>query len=167
MEPCPPDTGCAQDWNLCRRKDNIKGQNRQPTRGRAKATRGMVNSKICIICDSRASKLATGRAVDTRGRVSTRLYTAVNEERGEKWPRGRARWARAVVNVYLQPINRGACFHSNPPLANHSLSLTTIPPPLQHQHPPPSSIFHHLECVVVSGSKIDHKSRCQTKAMFG
>ncbi|KAJ0878098.1 hypothetical protein HanRHA438_Chr10g0435851 [Helianthus annuus] len=83
----------------------------------------------------------------------------------ERWPRGRGRRARAVVNVCLHPINRGAWFHSNPSLGKPFLSHL---PPLHyhyntiihHHHPPPSSIFHHLECVVVSGSKIDRKSLC-------
>ncbi|KAF5772483.1 hypothetical protein HanRHA438_Chr13g0588201 [Helianthus annuus] len=69
---CPPDTGRVRRWMLCRRKDNCKRQNWQSTRGRAKPTRGVVNSKIFIISDSTARTLATGLAVDTRGRVSTR-----------------------------------------------------------------------------------------------
>ncbi|KAJ0437441.1 hypothetical protein HanHA300_Chr16g0602211 [Helianthus annuus] len=70
--PCPPDTGRVRMWMLFRRKDNNKGQNWQPTQGRAKATQGVVNSKIFRICDSASSTLATGRAIDTWGRVSTR-----------------------------------------------------------------------------------------------
>ena len=90
------------------------------------------------------------------GNIWTKL---INEEREDAatgpWPLLTARGQTTV-----SAINRGAWVHSKPSLGKPlSLTFATTPPPLQHHHPPPSSIVH-LECVVVSGSKIDSKDFC-------
>ncbi|KAJ0481581.1 hypothetical protein HanIR_Chr13g0644101 [Helianthus annuus] len=73
----------------------------------------------------------------------------------KKEVQGSALRSRSHVNRLFPAINRGAWFNCNPslgkplllhPLPHHS---TTI---IHHIYPSPS-----LECVVVSGSKIDHK----------
>ncbi|KAJ0456919.1 hypothetical protein HanIR_Chr15g0767961 [Helianthus annuus] len=78
----------------------------------------------------------------------------INEEREKGWTRGLGR-----VRASVQAINRGAWLTSKASLGKPPLShFTHTPPPLQHPHPPPSSIIYLRVCVVVSGSKIDSKS---------
>ncbi|MFS7988109.1 hypothetical protein Hanom_Chr11g01030681 [Helianthus anomalus] len=60
---------------------------------------------------------------------------------------GRPQWTRGRVRGSVLAINRGAWFTSKASFGKPLLShFATIPPPLQHQHPQPSSIFH-LYCV--------------------
>ncbi|KAM0039006.1 hypothetical protein Hdeb2414_s0012g00377111 [Helianthus debilis subsp. tardiflorus] len=76
--------------------------------------------------------------------------------------------AKTRNRMLTTAINRGVWLTSKASLGKSPLShFATTPPPLQHPHPPPSSIIHLRVCVVVSRSKIDSKSSCQSKAMFG
>ncbi|KAM0054567.1 hypothetical protein Hdeb2414_s0006g00196291 [Helianthus debilis subsp. tardiflorus] len=57
---------------------------------------------------------------------------------------GRAHWTQSRGRGSVLAINRGVWFtlktSLGKPLLSHFASIP--PPPLQHQHPPPSSIFH-------------------------
>ncbi|KAJ0450164.1 hypothetical protein HanRHA438_Chr15g0690751 [Helianthus annuus] len=56
---------------------------------------------------------------------------------------GRAHRRRGRGRGSVLAINRGVWFTSKASIGKPLLShFATIPPPLQHQHPPPSSIFH-------------------------
>ncbi|MFS8015691.1 hypothetical protein Hanom_Chr15g01359651 [Helianthus anomalus] len=56
---------------------------------------------------------------------------------------GCAYWTRGRGQSSVLAINRGVLFNSKASLGKPLIfHFTTIPPPLQHQHPPPSSIFH-------------------------
>ncbi|KAJ0520857.1 hypothetical protein HanIR_Chr10g0464051 [Helianthus annuus] len=72
------------------------------------------------------------------------------------WPELYSCYKRGCL-VYLKGITWQT---TTLPLCHNSTTTTT---------PTPTTIIHHpsLECVVVSGSKIDCKSSCQSKAMFG
>ncbi|MFS7995123.1 hypothetical protein Hanom_Chr12g01114341 [Helianthus anomalus] len=61
--------------------------------------------------------------------------------------RGRVQRTRGRVQRSVQPINRGAWFHSLLSLGTPPLShFIHHPPPPYHHHPPPSSIVHHRVC---------------------